>query len=152
MKYWEDEFSNTPDHKVTSSQQSLIVSILSAGTFFGALFAAPIADRIGRRLGLMFSAGVVFNLGVILQTASTGQSLFVAGRFFAGLGVGLVSAMSSLSPPSRNETSTDNVSSNVSIRDLAKMDSRNDCRILSVVHYHWSLLGRNCEQLHAESQ
>lgn len=101
MKYWEKEFATTSDHQVTSSQQSLIVSILSAGTFFGALFAAPIADLIGRRFGLMFSAGVVFNLGVILQAAATAQPLFVAGRFFAGLGVGLVSAMSKRPPHSR---------------------------------------------------
>ena len=46
MKYWRNEFStgyiNTKDHykDVTSSQSSEIVSILSAGTFFGALTAA----------------------------------------------------------------------------------------------------------------
>lgn len=45
-------------------------------------------------MGLMVSVGVVFNLGVILQTISTSQPLFIAGRFFAGLGVGLVSMMS----------------------------------------------------------
>lgn len=50
----------------------------------------------------MFSAGVVFNLGVILQTAATKKPMFIAGRFFAGLGVGLVSAQSgcSLQPAS----------------------------------------------------
>jgi SP family sugar:H+ symporter-like MFS transporter len=45
-------------------------------------------------MGLMVSVGVVFNLGVILQTISTSQPLFIAGRFFAGLGVGLISALS----------------------------------------------------------
>jgi len=93
MQYWQNEFADPGTDAVTSSQESLIVSILSAGTFFGALGAAPIADWLGRRLGLIVSAGIVFNLGVIMQTASTTQSLFVAGRFFAGLGVGLVSAM-----------------------------------------------------------
>lgn len=34
----------------------------------------------------------VFCLGVIFQTAATSVPLFVAGRFFAGLGVGLLSA------------------------------------------------------------
>ncbi|OCK78589.1 general substrate transporter [Lepidopterella palustris CBS 459.81] len=94
MPYWLGEFT-TPgnDGKLTASQNSLIVSILSAGTFFGALFAAPLADIVGRRLGLMLATGVVFNLGVVLQTAATSQPLFIAGRFFAGLGVGLVSAM-----------------------------------------------------------
>lgn len=34
---------------VTSSQESLVVSILSAGTFFGALLGAPVGDYIGRK-------------------------------------------------------------------------------------------------------
>lgn len=93
MPYWIEEFRTGDNEGITSSQDSLIVSILSAGTFFGALTAAPVADLIGRRLGLMFSAGIVFNLGVVLQTISTDQPLLIAGRFFAGFGVGLLSAM-----------------------------------------------------------
>lgn len=95
MPFWLQEFSTPGNHgEITPSQDALIVSILSAGTFFGALLAAPTADFLGRRWGLMFSAGIVFNLGVILQTAATEQPMFIAGRFFAGLGVGLISAMS----------------------------------------------------------
>jgi len=94
MPFWLHNFADASNkYQITASQDSLIVSILSAGTFFGALSAAPIADTVGRRLGLMFSTGVVFVLGVILQTASTDRPMFIAGRFFAGLGVGLVSAM-----------------------------------------------------------
>src|SRR4051812_4582323 len=98
MRYWLDTFSTgyidpkTGLPGITSSESSLIVSILSAGTFFGALFAAPLADFIGRRLAVMFSL-VVFSFGVALQTASTAIPLFTAGRFFAGLGVGLVSML-----------------------------------------------------------
>lgn len=94
MDYWKKEFSTEPDGSITASQDSLIVSILSAGTFFGALTAAPFGDFFGRRIGLMISAGVVFNIGVVMQTASTAQPLFIAGRFFAGYGVGLISALS----------------------------------------------------------
>jgi SP family sugar:H+ symporter-like MFS transporter len=94
MTYWKQNFSTEPDLTITAAQDSLIVSILSAGTFFGALTAAPFGDLLGRRIGLMISAGLVFNLGVILQTASTSQPLFIAGRFFAGYGVGLISALS----------------------------------------------------------
>ncbi|TVY38162.1 putative glucose transporter [Lachnellula occidentalis] len=97
MDYWLKEFSTgnvnaagTP--VITSNQQSEIVSILSAGTFFGALGAALIADRIGRRWSLIVSS-CVFIVGVILQTAATAIPMFVAGRFFAGFGVGLVSAL-----------------------------------------------------------
>ena len=94
MPYWLKTFTTTPDHTITASENSLIVSILSAGTFFGALTAAPFGDLLGRRIGLMASVGFVFNLGVILQTIATSQPLFIAGRFFAGYGVGLVSALS----------------------------------------------------------
>ncbi|RKU40989.1 High-affinity glucose transporter rgt2, variant 2 [Coniochaeta pulveracea] len=96
MPYWQDLFStgykNVSGHlDVTASQSATIVSILSAGTFFGALGAAPLADAVGRRLGLILSS-IVFIFGVILQTAATAIPLFLAGRFFAGFGVGLISA------------------------------------------------------------
>lgn len=96
MKYWRDNFSTGYKNEkgeldVDASQTSLIVSILSAGTFFGALTAAPAADFLGRRLGLV-ACNVVFCLGVILQTVATAIPLFVAGRFFAGFGVGMISA------------------------------------------------------------
>ncbi|GFF92665.1 probable glucose transporter rco-3, partial [Aspergillus udagawae] len=97
MPYWATTFStgyrdSTGQLNVTSSQSSAIVSILSAGTFFGALGAAPMGDIIGRRWGLIASNGV-FVLGVILQTIATSIPPFLAGRFFAGLGVGLISAL-----------------------------------------------------------
>lgn len=97
MRYWLNHFSTgyidptTGLPGITASQSSEIVSLLSAGTFFGALTAAPTADFFGRRIGLMVSL-LVFCVGVILQTAATEIPLFVAGRFFAGYGVGMVSA------------------------------------------------------------
>ncbi|GKT60863.1 hexose transporter [Colletotrichum tofieldiae] len=97
MSYWQRLFStgyvNTagnPD--VSPSQESAIVSILSAGTFFGALASPLLADSIGRRWGLAASCWV-FNLGVVLQTIATDIPVFLAGRFFAGFGVGLISAL-----------------------------------------------------------
>ena len=96
MKYWLKLFSTgyELDGKpaITASQSSEIVSLLSAGTFFGALGAAFLGDAIGRRLGLIVSC-CVFCFGVILQVAATAIPLFVTGRFFAGFGVGLVSAL-----------------------------------------------------------
>lgn len=76
----------------TSNQQSEIVSLLSAGTFFGALGSGPLADIMGRRIGLIVSCAV-FIFGVILQTAASALPLFISGRFFAGFGVGLLSAI-----------------------------------------------------------
>ncbi|KAI9738592.1 MAG: hypothetical protein M1834_008096 [Cirrosporium novae-zelandiae] len=73
-------------------QKSLITSILSCGTFFGALFAGSIADWIGRRSTIISGCGI-FIVGVVLQVASTTVGLLVAGRMIAGIGVGFVSAI-----------------------------------------------------------
>ncbi|KAK7749411.1 hypothetical protein SLS62_008155 [Diatrype stigma] len=76
-----------------SSKKSLITSILSCGTFFGALMAGDIADWIGRRTTVILGC-LVFLIGVALQTAhSEGLGLIVAGRLVAGFGVGFVSAI-----------------------------------------------------------
>lgn len=97
MPYFDDLFSTgylnaDGNRSISPSQQSAIVSILSAGTFFGALASPFLADNIGRRLALINST-FVFILGVIFQTAATSLPLFLAGRFFAGFGVGLISAL-----------------------------------------------------------
>jgi MFS transporter, SP family, sugar:H+ symporter len=103
MPYWKTLFSTgyinpKGELDVTPAQSSAIVSILSAGTFFGALGSPFFADYIGRRLALIASS-VVFCLGVVLQTAATAIPLFLAGRFFAGFGVGLISALSKFIQP-----------------------------------------------------
>ncbi|KAM5352772.1 hypothetical protein ACJ41O_005494 [Fusarium nematophilum] len=97
MPYWQRLFSTgyvdaQGNPNVTTSQESAIVSILSAGTFFGALSTALLTDTLGRRPGLIIATWI-FNLGVALQTAATAIPMFLAGRFFAGFGVGLISAM-----------------------------------------------------------
>ncbi|KAH6605562.1 hypothetical protein Trco_004715 [Trichoderma cornu-damae] len=97
MPYWKTLFSTGYRNSegaldITTSQESSIVSILSAGTFFGALASPLLADFFGRRPALMISTWV-FNLGVVLQTIATAIPMFTAGRFFAGFGVGLISAL-----------------------------------------------------------
>jgi len=80
------------DFVLPSWKKSLITSILSAGTFFGALIAGDLADFFGRRTTVILGC-LVFIIGVILQTASTALGLLVAGRLIAGFGVGFVSAI-----------------------------------------------------------
>ena len=76
-------------------QKSLIVSILSAGTFFGALVSGALADWIGRRTTIITGCGV-FAVGVVIQVSSTTIPALVVGRLVAGLGVGFVSAINIL--------------------------------------------------------
>ncbi|KAK0618650.1 putative glucose transporter rco-3 [Lasiodiplodia hormozganensis] len=101
MNYFKKEFGH-PNSTDTENayegfmyhtwEKSLITSILSCGTFFGALFAGSLADWIGRRNTVVSGCGV-FMLGVILQVASTSVGLLVGGRLIAGIGVGFVSAV-----------------------------------------------------------
>ncbi|KAF8801538.1 monosaccharide importer [Phlegmacium glaucopus] len=79
------------DHYLPTNNKSLVVSILSAGTFVGALLAFPMGDRVGRKWGIVASC-VIFCLGVGLQL-DTRWITFVVGRVIAGIGVGLVSCL-----------------------------------------------------------
>ncbi|KAK3385861.1 general substrate transporter [Podospora didyma] len=81
--------------KVGESHTSLIVSILSCGTFFGALIAGDVADWIGRKWTVILGC-FIYMLGVAIQMITgTGDALgaIVAGRLVAGLGVGFESAI-----------------------------------------------------------
>jgi MFS family permease len=51
-------------------RSGLIVALLSIGTLFGALVAAPIADKVGRRHSISFWSTIVC-VGVIVQISST---------------------------------------------------------------------------------
>lgn len=73
-------------------RQSLVVSILSAGTFVGSVVSGDLADFYGRRTTIVAGCGI-FALGVIFQVASTEYNLLVVGRLVAGLGVGFISAI-----------------------------------------------------------
>ncbi|KAK9371399.1 general substrate transporter [Lipomyces kononenkoae] len=77
---------------LTSGQTSLIVSILSAGTTIGSFSMSFVGEIFGRRTNLIIGCGV-FALGVALQAAASAIPLFAVGRFFAGLGLGVISAV-----------------------------------------------------------
>ncbi|KAF5380219.1 hypothetical protein D9757_008240 [Collybiopsis confluens] len=79
--------------ELSGPHNSLITSILSAGTFFGALIAGDLAEWYGRRLTIIAGC-FIYAIGVILQVAhKSGLGLIVAGRLIAGFGVGFVSAI-----------------------------------------------------------
>ncbi|KAK0704225.1 general substrate transporter [Apiosordaria backusii] len=76
-----------------SSMKSLMTSILSCGTFFGALIAGDVADFLGRRPTIIIGC-LVFCVGCVLEIISTNQEvLFVMGRLVSGVGVGFISAI-----------------------------------------------------------
>jgi MFS family permease len=74
---------------------SNVVSLLTAGCFFGAIGAAFLNERFGRRYSLMFFS-VIFLIGAAIQTAAHHElGMIYAGRVIAGLGIG---GMSSITP------------------------------------------------------
>jgi len=104
MHYFITQYTGLPDpgpgasdavkkaFSLASWQKSLTTSILSAGTFFGAIIAGDVADFIGRRLTIIGGC-LIFTIGCICETASTGIALMCVGRVIAGLGVGFISAI-----------------------------------------------------------
>ncbi|OQE31554.1 hypothetical protein PENSTE_c001G02731 [Penicillium steckii] len=78
-----------------ASISSNVVSLLTAGCFFGSIFAAYINDRIGRRYSLMLFS-MIFLVGAAVQVGAHHQiGTIYAGRVVAGLGIG---GMSSITP------------------------------------------------------
>ncbi|KAG0152432.1 hypothetical protein CROQUDRAFT_70637 [Cronartium quercuum f. sp. fusiforme G11] len=95
MEYWLRKFGESDGQEgfvLSTANNSLVTSIISLGTFIGALLGSPIGDTLGRKWGVIASC-VVFAAGVILQTASATIPVFAVGRVFAGLGVGLTSCL-----------------------------------------------------------
>ncbi|CDZ97853.1 general substrate transporter [Phaffia rhodozyma] len=91
MRFGEDDGTGT--YFLSANRQSIITSLLSAGTFFGALSQAFTSDRFGRK-GSIFIWSAIFTVGVAIQTGSECSLVQITvGRFVAGLGVGAMSAI-----------------------------------------------------------
>jgi len=71
------------------TQSGLVVSMFTTGAFFGAFFAGPAGDYLGRRWTIVIGA-VIFCLGGGLQTGAETIGYLWSGRFLAGLGVGFL--------------------------------------------------------------
>lgn len=76
------------DTSSASHLQTNVVATFQGGAFFGVILMYYFNERYGRRLALIV-AGLIFNIGVILQIASGGHiPTFYVGRIFSGMGVG----------------------------------------------------------------
>jgi MFS family permease len=73
----------------TASQSGAVVSVFTGGAFFGAMFAGPAGDYLGRKKTIMLGA-LIFIVGGSLQTAAQSLDYLYAGRAIAGLGVGFL--------------------------------------------------------------
>ncbi|KAI5952556.1 SNF3 [Candida jiufengensis] len=88
-------YTNFPSNGIgfSTHERAIIVASLSLGTLCGALIAPLISDNYGRKFSIIISAGIIFNIGNILQISSTEIALLSVGRFVSGIAVGILSAI-----------------------------------------------------------
>nr|WP_255552945.1 sugar porter family MFS transporter [Longitalea arenae] len=88
---------------LTAWWEGFLTGSLALGCIVGCLIAGALADRYGRRPGLM-TAAIIFALSSIGMALSGSLTVFIVMRFAAGIGVGMASMLSpmyiaEISPP-----------------------------------------------------
>lgn len=70
--------------KQLATLKANIVSTFQGGCFFGAIFVYYLTEKFGRKITLI-ACGVLFNIGAIVQLASSGHvGMIYAGRVLTG--------------------------------------------------------------------
>ena len=75
--------------------EGFLTGSLALGCMVGCLAAGKLADRYGRKPGLMLAA-IIFTLSSLGMAWSNSLTMFVCMRFAAGIGVGMASILSPL--------------------------------------------------------
>ncbi|HOW24655.1 MAG TPA: sugar porter family MFS transporter [Bacteroidales bacterium] len=73
--------------------QGFTTGSLALGAIFGCLLAGYVADRHGRKKGLLLAAAI-FAVSSLAMAFSPSRDLFILSRFAAGIGVGMASMLS----------------------------------------------------------
>lgn len=66
---------------------------LALGAIIGCFIAGSLADKYGRRPGLLLAA-IIFTISSFAMAFAPGRDFFIAARFAAGIGVGMASMLS----------------------------------------------------------
>jgi len=91
------------DFALSAWSQELVVSAVLAGAIVGAISAGLLADRFGRRLTVILTAGV-FTLGAIAAAFAPSPGWLILARVVLGMAIGVASCvtplyLSEISPP-----------------------------------------------------
>lgn len=90
-RFGEPDPSSPQGYSLPSTRSSILVSLMSIGSLFGALSGAYTSDWWGRRKSLTFGV-FLFIIGNIIQITSMESWIhMMMGRFVAGIGVGNLS-------------------------------------------------------------
>ncbi|KDQ53166.1 hypothetical protein JAAARDRAFT_137466 [Jaapia argillacea MUCL 33604] len=100
MSSFQESFGlNTQSAAARANLSGNIVAILQAGSFFGALSTGYFAGKWGRK-PVLIASGIIYMIGSLIQalvgigmTQAVGLRVLYFSRFFAGIGVGMVSAI-----------------------------------------------------------
>lgn len=79
--------------QLTPLGEGFLTGSLALGCIIGCMIAGNIADRYGRRPGLLVSA-FIFTISALGMAFAPSLSIFIAMRFCAGIGVGMASLLS----------------------------------------------------------
>ncbi|KAK9311055.1 general substrate transporter [Lipomyces starkeyi] len=74
------------------TRQGLITSAMAAGSLIGALSSGILGDQLSRKMAIQFGT-IFWCIGAVVQSASNGIGMLIAGRAIAGLCMGLTSAL-----------------------------------------------------------
>ena len=78
---------------LTEYWEGFATGSLALGAMIGCLAAGKIADKKGRKPGLLIAASI-FGISSLLMAFAPGRDFFIASRFIAGIGVGMASMLS----------------------------------------------------------
>jgi len=78
---------------LTAYWEGFATGSLALGAIAGCLVAGNVADRFGRKKGLLVAAALFF-ISSLCMAFSTNKDVFIASRFLAGIGVGMASMLS----------------------------------------------------------
>ncbi|KAG8683726.1 hypothetical protein FRC08_014110 [Ceratobasidium sp. 394] len=73
------------------AKTGIVFGIFTVGALVGAIPAAYLPDRLGRRASMFFGNSILL-IGAAVTATATRESTFIGGRFLTGLGVGCAGA------------------------------------------------------------
>lgn len=79
--------------ELTNTGEGFLTGTLALGCIAGCLVAGKLADRFGRRPGLL-TAALIFTVSSLGMAFATSLPVFIVMRFCAGIGVGMASLLS----------------------------------------------------------
>jgi MFS family permease len=78
---------------LNSYWEGFATGVLAVGAIIGCVIAGQVADKYGRRPGLMLAAAL-FALSSLAMAMAPNRDFFIAARLVAGIGVGMASMLS----------------------------------------------------------